>query len=418
MHDASLRLTRRDILDLEQRLRDCLAKVFRFTGHAVYFPQEDLPPEPVWLPEESTLLVPLPAPVSGSEEGAKELLGVFAARGVEDADESLLERLPGLVDVCLENLALYKAGRLDPDSRLATRQVFVDRIGREIKTVQNSFAGYAGEDDNPAGGTFGLLGIRLAPLRRIAREHGQAFAGKLLVELAAALARVLPEGSLAARVGDTSLAAFVPAAGRTACEQAAAAVIAALDAVHLPAPLSRREVGVMARVGFALYPQDMDGAVITREPGEQALRLLERAALAASVAARSDAVRPVRSLGYGRILAEGGAIVRPLPMARLVVSLGRVAGAREGQRFVIWERHPAENDERAPVYKGELTLVKVHQDEAEAVVLHLGEPGSPPGPGDTLTLLPESGDVVPSAATPQPRDPGTHLLRHGEFLAQ
>jgi tetratricopeptide (TPR) repeat protein len=51
-------------------------------------------------------------------------------------------------------------------------------------------------------------------------------------------------------------------------------------------------------------------------------------------------------------------------------------------------------------------------------VLYLGEPGSPPGPGDTLTLLPESGDAVPSAATAHPRDPGTHLLRHGDFLAR
>jgi tetratricopeptide (TPR) repeat protein/GGDEF domain-containing protein len=417
------RLTRRDILDCERRLRDSLARVVRFAGHAVYFPQEDLPPQPVWLPEESTLLIPLPqvsSPDAAGPEEARELLGVFAARGVANMSEALLERLPGIVDLCLENLALYKAGRLDPVTGLGTRQIVTERIRREIEAIQSSFTGAADGEDSPAGGSsLGLLGIRLAPLRRIAREHGQTFAENLLRELAAALARSLPEGSLAARVGDASLAAFVPAGTRAVCEQVAAAVIAALDGVSLQAPLSRREVGVMARVGFALYPQDMDGAIAGRDPCDQAQRLMQRAALAAAVAARSDAAWPVRCLGYGRILLAGGTILRPLPLARLVVSLGRSVGAREGQRFAVWERaSPAGGDDRAPVYKGELTIIKVHQDEAEAEVLCLGEPGSPPGPGDMLTLLPESGDAVPIATADQPCDSGTRLLRHGDFLAR
>ena len=428
MPASPFRLTRRDILDMEPRLRDSLAKVLRFTSHAVYFPQEDVSPEPVWLPEEATLLIPLPQAEAGAD-GTRELLGVFAARGIECAPgeeaafAALLERLPDIVDLCLDNLALYKAGRLDPPSGLASRQLVVERISREIAAIQSAFAG---GDDAPAGGSLGILGVRLAPLRRIAREYGQNFAESLLRALAQAFAAALPQGSLAARGGDTSLVAFLPAGTRAVCEQAAADVVAALDNVHLPAPLSREDVGVMVRVGFALYPQDMDGVIIGREPSEQAQRLVQRAALAAAVAAGFDAapgVRPVRSLGYGRILPEGGMVLRRLPLSRLVINLGRTVGAREGQRFAVWARGQQADAGHAPVYKGELTLVKVHQDEAEAEVLHLGEPGSPPAPGDTLTLLPESGEATP--ATPDTADPahaapdpGTRLLRHGDFLSR
>lgn len=411
------RLNRRDILDLEERLRASLARVLTFGSHAVYFPQEDVSPEPVWLEDEATLLIPLPQIGPVDPQDGKELLGVFAARQVSGVDAALIDRLPGIVDICLENLALYKTACLDPSTGLATRHVFVKRVSREIAAIQSAFAG---GDDSPAGGCVGVLAVRLAPLRRIAREHGQTFAETLGRKLAEAFKAALPEGCLAARSGDTSFAAFLPAGNRNACEQAVAAVITALDAVHLPSPLSRQPIGLMVRVGFAVYPQDMDGVIVGRVPYEQAQRLLQRAALAASVAARSGEGRHMlRSMAYGRILPEGGRVLRPLPLSRLVVSLGRTVGAREGQRFAIWASAPASAAQgNAPVYRGELSLVKVHQEEAEAEVLHLGEPGSPPAPGDVLTLLPESGDAVPSEHTAHPQDPETGLLRHGDFLAR
>ena len=111
-------LVRRDLLDLEQRLRDSLHRVLPFEAHAVYFPRQTRSQEPEWLPDEGKLLLPL------VRHG--ELLGVFMAR-VPDAERvaALLPSLPGSVDLCLENLELYKAGRLDPRSGLATHEVLL-----------------------------------------------------------------------------------------------------------------------------------------------------------------------------------------------------------------------------------------------------------------------------------------------------
>ena len=45
-------LVRRDLLDLEQRLRDSLYRVLPFEAHAVYFPRQTRSKEPEWLPDE------------------------------------------------------------------------------------------------------------------------------------------------------------------------------------------------------------------------------------------------------------------------------------------------------------------------------------------------------------------------------
>ena len=126
-------LVRRDLLDLEQRLRDSLYRVLPFEAHAVYFPRQTRSKEPEWLPDEGKLLLPL------VRHG--ELLGVFMAR-VPDAERvtALLPSLPGTVDLCLENLELYKAGRLDPRSGLATHEVLLERLTQETGAIQSAFA--------------------------------------------------------------------------------------------------------------------------------------------------------------------------------------------------------------------------------------------------------------------------------------
>ena len=68
-------LVRRDLLDLEQRLRDSLYRVLPFEAHAVYFPRQTRSKEPEWLPDEGKLLLPL------VRHG--ELLGVFMANRMD-----------------------------------------------------------------------------------------------------------------------------------------------------------------------------------------------------------------------------------------------------------------------------------------------------------------------------------------------
>ena len=189
-------LVRRDLLDLEQRLRDSLYRVLPFEAHAVYFPRQTRSKEPEWLPDEGKLLLPL------VRHG--ELLGVFMAR-VPDAERvtALLPSLPGIVDLCLENLELYKAGRLDPRSGLATHEVLLERLTQETGAIQSAFArefGLESGEGSSRGGTLGLIVVRFDGVREVARNISYGFADRLVGKLVEAFSGQLPEQAFGARL--------------------------------------------------------------------------------------------------------------------------------------------------------------------------------------------------------------------------
>ena len=419
------RLVRRDLLDLEQRLRDSLYRVLPFEAHAVYFPRQTRSSEPEWLPDEGKLLLPL------VRQG--ELLGVFMAR-VPDAERvaALLPSLPGIVALCLDNLELYKAGRLDPRSGLATREVLLERLASETEGIQAAFArdfGQEGGDASTRSGTLGIVVIRFDGVRELAKTISYGFADRLVEKLVDAFSGELPEQALGARIADRAFAALLPEATRPQCESLAAAILRAMEQVRLPDPLTGRPLGVQPHAGYALYPQDMDG---TRQRGsdEQGRILLHKAELAAEVARTRGpgGLQTGRVMGYGRLLLEGGHIRQVMPLSRVLTSLGRSVGAREGQHFSVWSVNYAvkgdESEALQPLYKGEIVLLEVRESESVAEILHLGDPAWPLEPDDALTLLQDEQRLSVTAA-PEGQDDGvfhrpdplTGLLRHGDFLA-
>lgn len=431
-------LVRRDLLDFEQRLRDGLRQVIPFESHAVYFPQDQGPDGPEWIPEEEKLLLPL------RRNG--ELLGIFMLRRpLPSLVVPLLPVLPGVAELCLDNLALYKNARTDPLTGLATGEALRERLMQEAEVIRSSFmrgADGANEDEKPHAGSMGLVAVRFSGLRDISGDVGYVFAEKLIAELAAAFAASLPEQALAARTGDYTLAAFLPEATRAQCESLGEDVLRAMNQVRLTDHLSGRRIGTQVYAGYALYPQDMDGTRL-RDMNEHAHMLLHKAELAADVARtralrrgdRRDGTFP-RVMAYGRLLLEGGDIRQILPLSRVLVSLGYREGAREGQRFSVWsEDYAVRGDvsragEPQALFKGEIVLLEVKESEAVAEILHLGDPAWPLEPGDMLTLMPgerglsdpaggleDSGHVGDGTLSHRP-DPLTGLLRHGDFLAR
>ncbi len=441
-----VRLERRDLLVFEQRLRDALARLLPFKGHSLHFPPETPSEEATYAAEDKKLLLPLFAPPEGNGPAVRRFLGLFAARGVPPkAARPLLPFLPACAELVMENLSLYKQSLCDPVTALFTRQHLLDAMAREIEGLRGAFRSPALLPGGPAldgeasqapetpagGGCFGVLAVRLPALRDVVREHGYLFADQLMAALGAALRELCPGQALAARAGDFELALLLPSSGGAACRRLAAEVAQKLSAVTVPHVFSRSGVGVAATVGYALYPQDMDGGLFGKPGLEQARVLLRKARLAAALAAEEGGPAPA-VLGFGRILAEGGRILELLPLSRAMVSLGRNMNAREGQRFSVWAPpapgpapDPAPRGEAPslspppPLYKGELVLMEVREHSALAEVIHVGDPTWQLERGDTLTLLPDdaSGSVRQGGGAAL-RDPLTGLLRHGDFLAR
>ena len=415
----SYSLSRRDLLELEPRLCADFARVLPFDAHAVYFPLETRTQEPEWLADEKKLLIPLVR--------EEQLLGVFMCH-VDDESRvlSVLPALSGFSAVCLDNLALYKAGQLESLTGLMTREVLLERLRQEMEGVQASFArGFSGgEDLRGLGGNIGLIVISFDGLREIVRSVGYGFADRLVLAMAEAFRDGLPGQVAGARSGDTAFAVLLPGATRIECEKLAISLVARMEQVCLQESLTGRRFSILPCAGYAFFPQDMDGAH-PRELREQPRVLLHKAELAADIVRSLPAgLRPVRMLGYNRLLAEGGHVQRVYPLSRVLINLGRGVGAREGQRFSVWSiKYAAQRgnrDEEQPLYKGEVVLLEVRESESVAEVLHLGDPAWALEQGDVLTFI-DDATVPPGAewnsGVSHRPDPLTGLLRHGDFLA-
>ena len=452
-------LERQDMIVFEQRLRDAVAVLFPFKGHSLHFPRQQESAEAVWSGAEKKLLLPLP-------DGRGGVLGTFVARGVRaQLAQALAPHWTALGALVSENLLSYKRSLCDPVTGLFSRHYLLSCMEREIETLRDPIrtappspstatdpaagtiarevvrgAGeglLSEEKGSPRRACIGTLVVRLAALRDVVREFGYQFADELMVALADALTEICPDQALAARTGDLEFAVHLPAASPKSCRTLAGDIAHALRGVYIVHPLRREQVGISASVGYTLYPQDIAGNLFVRPSAEQARLVLRKARLAAALADENIPPHPNRAdrelvMGFGRILSEGGRVLETLPMSRVMVSLGSSMYAREGQRFSVWSTDFARlNGERpgheaqhashaplAPLYKGEIVLMEVHENVSQAEVIHLGEPAWNIAPDDHLVLLPEEQGSLVRGREGEPRiDPATGLLRHGDFLA-
>ena len=408
-------LCRHDLIELEPLLCEALARFFSFTSHGLYFPRENIPLEPQWLPRERKLLMPLV--LDGQTLGVL-MAGGVAAKGMR----ALLPSLPGIVGLCLENLRLHKRACRDSLTDLATREALLARSVSELEQGRRQHAeSFESRKPSlpPQQGSMGLLVLRCAGMTELAARHGHAFADGIRKELAAALLNHCPQGALAARCAENEFALLLrEAAARTACERVSAALLHSLNDFACAVPLTQQRIRPRLSVGYAVYPQDIEGDYFLQPYEEQAALLLAKARLAARVAEERARGAPEQDalMAYAYIVHEGGVIRELLPLSRMVVSLGFDAGAQPGLRFSIWP--PATPDDPNPHCKGELTLLDLDHDAALAELTQIEDPAGMPEPGDRLRLITEAPralagwmEDMPVSARPDGKgDPDAHGL--------
>lgn len=389
---------------MEGLLCEQLASFLTFTGHALYFPTGRAPDEAQLLARERRLLLPL------RREG--RMLGVFMLHGVKAREvRPLLRFLPSIMALCLENLAAAKARRTDQVTGLATEETLFSHMEGAAERLRAYLEEPGAEEGGPAPLHWlcmGLVLLRLTNGPSIVRRGGHAFAEQYLAALADACRAGLPSDVQAARVGRWEFALLFSTSGRGACHKLARAALARMEGVRMSYPLLQKAVRPRLCAGHALYPQDMRGAELGLEMFDQARLCMDRARLAADVAAEDACAAGAegfesRIMPFARILQEGGIVLEDLPLGRLRLSLGRQAKAREGMRFAVWGR----SHDSAPRYKGELVVLHTRDTDCVAECLHLVDAACPPERGDALTLLGETPALSPDldeqdlAAVPQ-----------------
>ena len=390
---AIQKLAREDLMEMEGQLCRQLSAFLSFSGHALYFPRESTPEEPRLLTRERRLLLPL--------HWGGHQLGMVMLHGVRVREvRPLLQVLPALASLCLENLARAKAVRTDAVTGLVTEESLYARMEGEAERVR----AHLEEPSAPEGLAapmyrmcMGIVLLRLSNGPDMIRRYGYAFGENVMCQLAAACRGVLPSDVLAARVGTHEMALLLSASGRGACHKLACAVLARMQALRPVPPLTKQGVAPRLCAGHALYPQDMQGAEMRLGMYEQARLLMARARLAADVAGQTAAGAAGnrfcegRVMPFARILQEGGLVLEALPVGRLRISLGRQAKAREGMRFAVWSAEPGQK----PRHKGEIVLLRVGDRDSIAEILHLADTTFLPAPGDSLALLGQSPVLSP-----------------------
>jgi len=391
-------LAGRDLISFELALKEEIARFLPFNSYSLYFPDYFDEDSGVWaelsrgravhMADERSLFVPL------MQNGSP--LGVFVARGVTLAAPKtmppFITRMAGLV---LDKLALFKASITDPLTGLANRERLMSRMAEEVDLVRQCILPGSGASMDPDSSCYSagfcLVLARLGGLNRLYERHGARLGDEAAGLAAKAFAALRPDRALCARPDAETLAMLLPGGTARSCLELAEAIAKDLGRITVTDPVYEHAIRLAPALGLAAYPKDLDGGLGLPEAKDQALVLMRRAAFAADKALAHGA-ETVFTLAD--VKARGGRVLSVHNGARAVVSLGRQAGAIEGERFLI-------NDAVNGPAKGELVLTAIGEDESQAEVVHAADPGNPPGPGDMLALVP-AGEPAPKTGT-EPR---------------
>lgn len=371
----SLPLTGRNLSELSGFLLGQFAQFVHFQDGDLYFPPAWSFKDAEYIAGERTLIVPLMW--QGRGIGAVRLRGV----GAKEA-RRVMPQIGGISALVLEVAARTWAGSVDASTGLFTEQELYERVAERAERVREMLSRAPAAADLGANSTLhlfcvGMVVIRLVNAQALAEMGGYSYLERCMARLAEALSGCSSDTVLAARAGRSDFALLLSSVtGRGACQRAAEDALRRMSAVSIDEEQVPGSARPVLAVGHALFPQDMQAAELRFRPYDQARELLEKARLAAAMAAqrRNGAIMP-----FVRILLDGGVILRTLSSGRAVINLGRRTGAREGLSFAFYSGADG-------TFKGELVLLQTGSRESIAEIIHLADPAVLPEAGDILSL--------------------------------
>ena len=419
--DGAISFTPQELIDFEHTIKDCIAEFLQFSSYSLFFPRESGGeiPDPEYRAEDKELILPL------VYQG--QMLCYFIAKGVRlKAPATAPKYIMALATSVLEKLALYKWGVTDSLSGLHTREFFFGELEQSIDRVQGCIVtgscrtGAESEADITFSGTLGVLFLDLDNFQFINERYGYTTGDDILSEVGRLLSLVCPKFTTVSRFANDKFAILVPDAKPRGCFQLSEVIRSGLSKLSFIDDITNDTISITGSVGFANYPQGLEGGQFRRTPSEQARMIVRKARKGVAVA--KDQGRN-RVFSYADILSKGGHVIEMLPMSRMVVSIGESAGAKVGQRFLLrtptGSPHPSGCE--SSVFKGEVVLVEVQDEISFAEILHLGDAACSIDPGDRLKLVQgeESlfDDKDDSTDGPANKDATTKLFSYSDFVA-
>ncbi len=406
-------LTRRDLLIYEDRLCNDLRSFIEFGSHALYFPVADELKAYEYIPEEKKLLLPL--------RYQDFLLGILLLKDVKNSQESF-SSLPSVIRLCLEKIHLYKKERLDEKSGLLRPRVFMEKLKKDVQSINAYFQSTMQHDmqkqenefpltsvtnlsstnfsaDFPANeqefsgftrqSTIGLMVLPIIGINQVRSVMGYHSAELYYSVLAEKIRASIPSDAYCTLLDEDNFAVLFPGASRKMMDNLAHDCLAIEE--YVPFDINKRpylkekNAKLSFCAGYALFPQDWDGSADSRAVEEVPHLLVHKAKITAKrlqeAREKQTALAGMQSLAYRQIILHGGSVTAILPYAQIQVDLGRESGAYEGMCFSVGESLEAR--------KGEIILRKVYKDSAEAEVLLLEDPTINISVGDRLFYIAE-----------------------------
>lgn len=411
----SINLVEADLPGMEDEICAFLAGFLQFSSHGIYFPKEGENRDLTFLPQEKRLLIPL--------VWKEKFLGMLMLAGLRVSRvKRLLPWIQELARLVIERVAVSRAMNQDLQTGLATEECFFDQMEEAATNVRSYISDpvQTGQNAPLYKMCMGMVVICWYDGLRVSREFDYEFSQYIHDAMARIIKRNLPGHAVAASLGRHEgrhdFGIIFNAPGRSACQKLSENLLLKLEEQIFTDGPSGRGYKPVLYAGHAIYPQDMRGDELWLPMFEQAMRLRDRARLAAR-AACANGNNKKNIMSFAGILHNGGRLLEDAENGRARINLGLAVNAKEGMRFHVY----GADGQGGEILKGQIVLLEADIMDSSAEIFYLRDAAIPLLRGDRLRPVSADDSSIDLACGNSSDDAnllsGDSIKSHGAFLS-